>query len=399
MENQVSSGKGTVEIILQFAEEAPPVIDGKETSRETSAIDEVYCYVENDGDPVWSGQLYLSGSYFQGSIELDEDDGYSVYIECYDGGTFAYSGFQDNITILADEVNTVNITLEPGTPADPSNLDVYAIDENSMYISWQDNAVNESGYGIERLDPGGSWTYLVSVGADVTYYQDDSCNPNTEYYYRVYAYNNAGYSNYSNDDHDTTPSGSGVTMLMEDGFEGYTLWNFPSYPWYLLYDGSGASNQYVSNEDYFSGSNCLRLESFSSWPAIVTYTLPSTPNVVFLEAYIKISPIGSLSYTSDLGQIGFINSNEDIYANIVFWNDGAYFGGNAIGTYFTDQWYQVRIKWDSGNKLASLWVDGTLEAQNVDFSSVGSNYDAIYLAAGTDTNIKCLFDDVKVWHE
>jgi len=402
IEEQPSGDKGTVEIILQFADGGDSITNGKDPARETSAIDEVYCYIDQYSNPVDDFGLSLSGGYFQASVELDEGSGYSVYVDCFDSGIRSYTGFQDNISITAGQTNTVNIILQLEIPADPSNLAASTLDENSITLSWLDNSVNETGYYVERMAPGDSWTLLNTLGANAVSYQDDSCIPNTEYYYRVQAYNNAGNSGYSNEDHATTSSGSGVTSILNEGFEGFTVGNFPP-AWTLPYDGMGPGYQYVSSEDAVSGNNCFKLESANGWPALAYFTLPETPSDVWVEGWIKMIAIGSPSFTYDIGRIGFYNyaavSGGQTYADAVFWNDGLYFGGFYIGSYSTDTWYKVTIKYESGSKEGSLWINDILYASDTDFSSTAGNYDSICLEAGMDTNVKCLFDDVKVWYE
>ncbi|WP_082396047.1 fibronectin type III domain-containing protein [Olleya sp. ITB9] len=84
-------------------------------------------------------------------------------------------------------------------PLAPSNLEGVSNTTNSISINWVDNADNESGYSIERsLNENSNYQEISTVNTDVTSYQDENLNPNTTYFYRVRAYNDVGFSEYSN---------------------------------------------------------------------------------------------------------------------------------------------------------------------------------------------------------
>jgi uncharacterized membrane protein len=67
-----------------------------------------------------------------------------------------------------------------------------------------DNAANEDGFKIERSTNNVNFLPVVTVGTNVTGYSDTGLSPSTTYYYRVYAYNAAGNSGYSNTANATT---------------------------------------------------------------------------------------------------------------------------------------------------------------------------------------------------
>jgi hypothetical protein len=83
------------------------------------------------------------------------------------------------------------------TPAAPGNLVATAASASQINLSWNDVA-GESGYTVERSsDGGGSWTFSVNLGADVTSYSNTGLASATAYSYRVRANNVAGSSAYS----------------------------------------------------------------------------------------------------------------------------------------------------------------------------------------------------------
>ncbi|HQI42444.1 MAG TPA: T9SS type A sorting domain-containing protein, partial [Ignavibacteriaceae bacterium] len=87
-------------------------------------------------------------------------------------------------------------------PAAPSNLTA-AADTFAVLLNWVDNSSNELGFKIERkngdstsVDP---FVEIDSVGVNATSYNDLGRTPNTTYTYRVRAFNQIGYSPYSNE--------------------------------------------------------------------------------------------------------------------------------------------------------------------------------------------------------
>jgi uncharacterized protein (TIGR02145 family) len=84
-------------------------------------------------------------------------------------------------------------------PAAPTSLIGTAVSGTQINLSWVDNATNEVGYKIQRLNTSGNYTDIGSTGADINTFSDLGLTPSTSYTYRVYAYNSAGNSlQYSN---------------------------------------------------------------------------------------------------------------------------------------------------------------------------------------------------------
>ncbi|MDD3626135.1 MAG: FG-GAP-like repeat-containing protein, partial [bacterium] len=100
--------------------------------------------------------------------------------------SFKYSGY-------SEECNTLILA--------PDHLLADAVSLNEINLTWNDNSDNEDGFRIERRDgDAGVWTQIGSVGAGVTSYSDTSgLTRGINYYYRVYAWNTAGNSGYSNE--------------------------------------------------------------------------------------------------------------------------------------------------------------------------------------------------------
>jgi tartrate-resistant acid phosphatase type 5 len=88
----------------------------------------------------------------------------------------------------------------PGTPAAPTNLTATASTTATGTISlrWSDNASNESGYKVERSTDGANFYPLAGTGANGTSNSNTGLTPGRRYWYRVYAWNASGNSDYSN---------------------------------------------------------------------------------------------------------------------------------------------------------------------------------------------------------
>ncbi|MBE2216550.1 MAG: fibronectin type III domain-containing protein, partial [Opitutaceae bacterium] len=75
-------------------------------------------------------------------------------------------------------------------------------------LTWTDNSTNETGFRIERatgLNASTGFVQIATVGANVVSYVDAGLPNSSSYSYRLYAYNTAGNSGYSNVASGTTP--------------------------------------------------------------------------------------------------------------------------------------------------------------------------------------------------
>lgn len=79
----------------------------------------------------------------------------------------------------------------------------------SLTLSWTDGSTNEQGFSIERLGDGGEWAEVGIVPADVTTFLDAGLDEGREYRYRVRAFNQYGYSAYTNEAAGTTGQAPG----------------------------------------------------------------------------------------------------------------------------------------------------------------------------------------------
>ena len=106
---------------------------------------------------------------------------------------------------------------QPATPPSaPSSAGVSESTGTYVKINWQDNSSDEEGFVVERCTGSGcdfstKVTFQISQ-SNVTQFTDSSINELTTYRYRVYAYNNAGNSGYSNVTETTTDIAEPTTL-------------------------------------------------------------------------------------------------------------------------------------------------------------------------------------------
>ncbi len=94
----------------------------------------------------------------------------------------------------------VGATTWPDPPTAPSALSATVVSANQIDLSWDDNSSNETGFKIERkIGVGGDWAEIATVAADVETFENTGLAANTEYVYRVRAYNAGGHSAYSDE--------------------------------------------------------------------------------------------------------------------------------------------------------------------------------------------------------
>ncbi|MFO8008723.1 MAG: fibronectin type III domain-containing protein [Candidatus Brocadiia bacterium] len=130
-------------------------------------------------------------------------------------------------------------------PAAPSGLACEAKTDTCIDIWWTDNANNEDGFSVERkTGASGTWSEIERLAADSTGYSDCSMAPETTYYYRVRAYNDDGYSDYSNETYCTTLAPGLVPYAPRD-LEVYAWENAGVYGCHLVWRDQS------SNEDGF----------------------------------------------------------------------------------------------------------------------------------------------------
>jgi len=128
------------------------------------------------------------------------------------GKTYGYKITAYNSSGKANSAIVTALTPALLPIAAPTNLVVNATSATSAGFTWTDAANNELGYKVERkTGAGGTWANAVALESGflppgTQSYSNSDLAPQTQYYYRVYAFNSAGNSGYSNEANATTPA-------------------------------------------------------------------------------------------------------------------------------------------------------------------------------------------------
>src|SRR6185436_10011554 len=88
----------------------------------------------------------------------------------------------------------------PPVPAAPSNLAATATSSSAIGLTWWDMSNNETSFEVERKTGStGTWSKVLTTGANVSAIDDIGLAGSTSYVYRARAVNSTGASAYSNE--------------------------------------------------------------------------------------------------------------------------------------------------------------------------------------------------------
>lgn len=98
-------------------------------------------------------------------------------------------------------------TTLPEVPVAPSDLIVEVMSQSVMQLSWTDNANNEDGYVVQISLNGSTWANIATISTpNANSHISTGLTSGTKYFYRVYAYNTGGNSEYITESATTLPS-------------------------------------------------------------------------------------------------------------------------------------------------------------------------------------------------
>ncbi|MBI5778803.1 MAG: fibronectin type III domain-containing protein [Planctomycetes bacterium] len=107
----------------------------------------------------------------------------------------------------AGDSNYSNIafaTTSQQAPDAPTGATITVLSDTSIKIDWTDASDNEDSFKVQISTDGTTYTLKTTTAANATVFTDTGLTALTTYWYRVYAYNTAGSSGYSNVVSDTT---------------------------------------------------------------------------------------------------------------------------------------------------------------------------------------------------
>jgi len=160
---------------------------------------------ENEGNFIEIGNTSQS-NYIASNLSFDSD--YIFRVKAFSGNN--YSDYSNEFYINIKQAIT------------PTNLNANAVG-SIITLSWDDNCTFEEGYKIERKENGGSYYEIAeAVENDTTFIDDEGLTYGTTYFYRVHAYIESNYSNYSNEATATLEPPS-ITIISPNGDENWNL--------------------------------------------------------------------------------------------------------------------------------------------------------------------------------
>ena len=113
------------------------------------------------------------------------------------GNTYFYRVLAFDLEGDSGYSNVAQATTDDVPPAAPSGMTAQAVSESAIDLDWTDNAVNETGYIVDRSTDQSSWTRVANLGANATSFMSAGLQASTQYFYRVAATNGAGSSGFA----------------------------------------------------------------------------------------------------------------------------------------------------------------------------------------------------------
>lgn len=100
--------------------------------------------------------------------------------------TYGFRVFAYNSAGRSDASNVVSVsTLPLNTPPAPTHVGANALSAFIVRVTWNDTAPNPVIFVIDRHGATGEWTTVGEAPDNATSFNDSTCTPETQYYYRV----------------------------------------------------------------------------------------------------------------------------------------------------------------------------------------------------------------------
>jgi fibronectin type 3 domain-containing protein len=267
-------------------------------------------------------------------------------------------------------------------PQAPTNLAAQTVSTTQISLSWVDPVGNnENGFQIQQSTDGVQFQQVGTANAGSTSFLVTGLQPSVTYTYRVYAFNSAGNSAFSNTASATTFSQSSV-LDFSNGFAGSTS--------SLTYNGSSHING--TNLELTDAGTTEAGSTFSTQPIDITHfttsftmqlhggTNPKADGITFTIQGQGVtalgSPGGGLGYGGDPNSGGGASIAPSVAVKFDIFNDagegtdstGVYVNGAAPGPVGSIDLSGTGVDLDSGDPFSvSLISDGsTLQVRITD---------------------------------
>jgi chitodextrinase len=334
-----------------------------------------------------SGSGYSELDTVGANVESYTDDGLDPDTTYY-YRVYAYNSYGDSD--YAYDYATTDPTGSP--PADPTGLSATALSSSSIQLTWNDNSSDEDGFDIYRsLSSGSGYSEIDTVDPNVESFIDDGLDPDTTYYYRVYAYNSYGDSDYT---YDYATTDSAPTVIYEEHFDG--AFDNPD-DWYFR-GGSDFSENYSTG--FWAvpalGSHCYAMGGgFGSLDVHLFTEIGTLEQPSRVQIYVRPS------YTNQEG--GIVALTGDYYIGVsYFGSDGDIYiiepeGSTSIQSYSADTWYKIEFRnIDWTNKEYDFYVNDSLRMTNASFTSTSATGMSELRMQNWDSGSEFGFDEIVI---
>jgi len=202
----------------------------------------------NDNSSTESGfKIYMDGVLIQttvANVESYTKNGLTT------GHTYKFKVKAYNAITASAFSNEASVTIvDP--PSKPTGLTAQAESSTTIRLNWTDNSNNETGFKIYESTNGADYGQVATVGANVKTYLRTGRTSNTQYWYKVRAYNTYGTSAYSNAADTTTfasiaaPSGLVLTPFSDTQIELTFQDNSDLEDWHQVYRSEHDANNFA----------------------------------------------------------------------------------------------------------------------------------------------------------
>lgn len=182
--------------------------------------------------------FWFSEEYYPNVYKFGENEGWYYFETDTLSGDRVFARLANEEVIEEENLNYTPIDPDKIVPKGPTNLTVTVISSTEVELNWKDNSNNEDGWVIEstQIDVGPWDLYTELNTPDLTRVTISDLTPGMDYYFRLYAYNNAGSSSISTAQNPVTlPDASfdsNWDILISDNFgDGVfdlSIWDNPS---------------------------------------------------------------------------------------------------------------------------------------------------------------------------
>ncbi len=214
----------------------------------------------------------------------------------------------------------------PAAVSAPSGLSATALSSSSIWLTWTDNADNESAYLLERSEGGnGNYALIATLPANTSSFLDEGLQASTTYFYRLRASNSSGNSPYSNEASFTTGPASAVTIIEQPQQQGWiaVLNLYDSGQSFTLSTGGTVTQIDVLLYRAVSGSTLRIFEGNTSLGAPVFEQNGISLGSGWQSILLSNPPaLNSGQYTFELSNSIFGYTFTDTYAGGNLWHNG-----------------------------------------------------------------------------